>query len=159
MNSCPDWRLNLAKAPFGLGWLLRLRENKSLLEPGNQPAEHHLLLPHLVACPILPQQVRFPNLGEASFKKKLVFFGENLKGGCGGLAESKISVNRKKLRIFWIFCQKGGGLTQSKRVLSEKMRFLGIFCQKVVILSEKNSEFFGIFGHQGGRSPPIQNFC
>ena len=72
--------------------------------------------------------------------KKKGFFRRKSKRGGGGLAESKISVNRKKLRIFWIFLPKGGGLTQSKRVLSEKMRFLGIFCQKGGILSEKNWE-------------------
>ena len=57
--------------------------------------------------------------------KKMVFFGENLKGGGGGLAESKISVNRKKLRIFWIFCQKGGGLTQSKISVNRKNEIFG----------------------------------
>ena len=60
-----------------------------------------------------------PSLREGTIKKT-VFFGENPKGGGGGLAESKISVNRKKLRIFWIFCQKGGGLTQSKISVNRK---------------------------------------
>ena len=87
--------------------------------------------------------------------KKTVFFRRKSERGGGGLAESKISVNRKKFRIFWIFCQKGGGLTQSKISVSRKMRFLGIFCQKEGILSEKTQNFLEL----GGGSPPIQNFC
>ena len=38
----------------------------------------------------------------------------------------------KKNTVFFTFGQKGGGLAQSKRVLSEKLRFFGIIFQKRV---------------------------
>ena len=85
--------------------------------------------------------------------KNCFFFGVSRKGG-GGSRRIQNFLNRKTE----IFLPKGGGLTQSKRVLSEKMRFLGIFWQKGGILSEKKWEFFGIFGQKGlGGSPPEKN--
>ena len=61
-----------------------------------------------------------------------------LRKGGGGVSENPKFPYQKKLRFFW---HKEGGLTQSKRGLSEKMRFFGIFCQKGGILSEKNENF------------------
>ena len=59
-----------------------------------------------------------------------------LRKGGGGVSENPKFPYQKKLRFFWH--KGGGGLTQSKMVLSEKMRFFGIFCQKGGFLSEKN---------------------
>ena len=101
------------------------------------------------------EREKYQKLRGGIIKKLFFFFGENPKGGRGGLAESKISVNRKNSEFFGFFCQKGGGLTQSKISVSRKMRFLGIFCQKEGIFSEKNQNFLEL----GGGSPPIQNFC
>ena len=77
-----------------------------------------------------------------------------LRKGGGGVSENPKFPYQKKLRFFW---HKGGGLTQSKMVLSEKMRFFGIFCQKGGILSEKNWEFFVIFRQKGGVSANPKN--
>ena len=76
----------------------------------------------------------------------MVFFGENPKGGGGGLAESKISVNRKKLRIFWIFCQKGGGSHPIQKGFIRKNEIFGHILPKRGDFVRKNSEFFGIRG-------------
>ena len=62
-------------------------------------------------------------LGEAS--KKLVFF-YFLSNRGGGLGEYKKSLSENTKT----FLTRVGGLTQSKRVLSEKLRFFGIICQK-----------------------------
>ena len=94
-------------------------------------------------------------LGEASFKKNC-FFSEKIQKGGGGVSPNpKFLLTEKNSEFFGFFCQKGGGLTQSKISVSRKMRFLGIFCQKEGILSEKTQNFLEL----GGGSPPIQNFC
>ena len=56
--------------------------------------------------------------------KKNCFFSEKLRKGGGGVSPNPKFPYQKKLRFFWNFFSKGGGLTYSKRVLSEK---LGIF--------------------------------
>ena len=85
----------------------------------------------------MTSSVLLDTLGEAS-KKKYWFFMTILRKGGGGVSENPKFPYQKKLRFFW---HKGGGLTQSKMVLSEKMRFFGIFCQKGGILSEKTENF------------------
>ena len=56
-------------------------------------------------------------LGEQSNKKNCFFFNIVRKGGGGGLVDSKISLT-EKTEIFLDFsAERGGGLTQSKRVL------------------------------------------
>ena len=77
-----------------------------------------------------------------------------LRKGGGGVSENPKFPYQKKLRFFW---HKGGGLTQSKMVLSEKMRFFGIFCQKGGILSEKNENFSEFFAKRGGVSANPKN--
>ena len=59
-------------------------------------------------------------LGEAS-KKKPGFFWSFFERG--GLAESKISLAEKTQIFLDFFAERGGGLTQSKRVLAEKNGF------------------------------------
>ena len=60
-------------------------------------------------------------------KKKLVFFRKTPKGGGRGLAKSEISLSEKTE----IFLEKGwGGLTYSKRVLSQKTGDFGLFLPK-----------------------------
>ena len=56
-------------------------------------------------------------------KKILFYFGVYPKGGGGGLAQSKISVNRKRLKFFWInFVTEGGVRPDPKFLLTEKIR-------------------------------------
>ena len=87
-------------------------------------------------------------------KKNTVFYDYSPKGGRGGLGKSEISLS-EKTEIF--FGTRGGGLTQSKMVLSEKMRFFGIFCQKGGILSEKTENFLEFFAKRGGVSANPKN--
>ena len=78
-----------------------------------------------------------------------------LRKGGGGVSENPKFPYQKKLRFFWH--KGGGGLTQSKMVLSEKMRFFGIFCQKGGILSEKTENFSEFFAKRGGVSANPKN--
>ena len=73
------------------------------------------LLPrkHKMGCAncILKAEVR------GGIKKVFFFLGKTSKGGRGGLQNPKFPY-QKKMRFFWNFFYKGGGLTYSKRVLS-----------------------------------------
>ena len=62
-----------------------------------------------------------------------------------------VSVNPKNpyQKILRFFFTKGGGLTQSKRGLSEKLRFFGIIYQKKGGL-KKTGIFLTIFRRKGG---------
>ena len=59
-------------------------------------------------------------------KKKLFFFQKNSKRG-GGVSPNPKFPYQKKLRFF---LEKGGGLTYSKRVLSQKTGDFGLFLPK-----------------------------
>ena len=87
-------------------------------------------------------------------QKKNCFFSEKLRKGGRGVSPNPKFPYQKKMRFFW---HKGGGLTQSKMVLSEKMRFFGIFCQKGGILSEKTENFSEFFAKRGGVSANPKN--
>ena len=89
--------------------------------------------------------------------KKLVFFGENPKGGGGGLAESKISVNRKKLRIFWIFCQKGGGSHPIQKGFIRKTEIFWHNLPKKGGFIKKTGIFLTISAKRGGVSANPKN--
>ena len=80
-------------------------------------------------------------------KKKNWDFMTILRKGGRGVSENPKFPYQKILRFFW---HKGGGLTQSKRGLSEKIRFVGICCQKGGILSEKTENFSEFFAKRGG---------
>ena len=68
-------------------------------------------------CKSEPESNKFHKLRGGIKKKILVFFRKTPKGGGGVSLNPKFSY-QKKLRFFWNFFYKGGGLTYSKRVLS-----------------------------------------
>ena len=78
------------------------------------------------------------NIRGAIKRKKLGFFEHCPKGGGGGLVDSKISLTEKTQIFLDFLAERGGGLTQSKRVLAENWAkypknriFFGYFAQKL----------------------------
>ena len=108
--------------------------------------------------------VAFVHLGEAS-KKINCFFSEKLRKGGGGVSPNPKFPYQKKLRYFWIFFFKRGGVSHiPKGCYHKELGILGYFCQKGGShpihrdFFIKNWKNFGISCRKRGGVLPIPKF-
>ena len=109
------------KTEFFVGFFLPKGGGSHLFQEGF----YHKILIFVIKYSVFSSNTQFFfNFSKYFFfdiKKILFYFGVYPKGGGGGLAQSKISVNRKRLKFFWInFVTEGGGPARSKISVNRK---------------------------------------